>query len=129
MEDGTCTIIPAHVVPHKSEASNTIKINILEIEIAKESAAISNIGFGSLVAQSQRERGIKEPVASKHPVVSIAARNGIIEEFCLIEHEGRINLCGSYFGAQFVFGKTLEFVPIDVDGMLGVAYANERTAC
>ena len=69
MDDGTGTCIPAVVVPYHSKTADTIKIEILEVEVLQIKLILFRVSrFGVIIGKTYGEGGIEEPVFGKHPV-------------------------------------------------------------
>ena len=78
MEDGTHSSIVFHVVPHQAEATDTVNVEVVEREVAEGKTLVFRLTYRTLVAYSDRQRGSKEPIFGKHPIICPSCRDGNI---------------------------------------------------
>lgn len=109
-DDSRSTGIPLGIVPHDSEASDAVNIEVAEVEAAGFALLFFTIRL--LVAQRQRQAAAEQPVAGKDPVVGIAHGGADIAILDTLEVEAGVELD---LLTEVLLGQCLHTFVVEVD--------------
>ena len=128
MEDCAHARIPSAVVPYKSETSDAVKIDVVELEVAERETAVCDIARTPLIRQCHGERTRQQPVMGKHPVVGISSADRNIRVFHLAEHQRTVDRRVVKPAAHPVGNDPAQFLPVYIQTVAGISDADQRAS-
>ena len=109
---GVGTIVPSHIVPYNTEASHSVDIEVVEREVLECECIVIGVARRTFVAQSQRQRGSRQPVAGKYSVVAVSTRQRNIGIFNLLEFQFGVHVALGSLLAKVFGNDVVQFLPV-----------------
>ena len=125
MHHHTAACIPFHVVIYQRKTSDTVEVQVLNTEAP--TFLVAHLTRTALMRGGKLDAATQQPVACKHPVVGIAARQAEIHVFDIPELQGAVQFHA--LRTHFLVDDRLQQLMVEIKRVLGIAKAGQpRTA-